>query len=132
MQEALTSLLLAHAPLTGLVGTRVHWLRLPEAVKGYPYVNLQVVSAPQSYHSQGVDVLEQTRVQVDVWAETYTSAVAVVRVLETLLSGYRGDVGSVQFRGIFLDGARDGTGETVKGEKVLFRHSMDFMINWKE
>lgn len=132
MQEELTSLLLGHAPLTGLVGMRVHWLRLPESVKGYPYVNLQVVSGPVTYHSKGATALEQTRVQADVWAETYTSVVAVAGALKGLLSGYRGDVDGVKFRGIFLDGARDGDGETVKGEKYLFRHTMDFMINWKE
>lgn len=132
MQAQLTSLLLSHAPLTALVGTRVHWLRLPESVSGYPYVNLQVVSGPVTYHSKGVSALEQTRVQADIWADTYTSAEAVARALKDLLSGYRGDLGGVKFRGIFLDGARDGDGETVKGQKYLFRHTMDFKINWKE
>lgn len=130
MQADLIALLLATPGLSALVGTRVHWGRLPPVVQGRPYINLTVISDPRQYHYRGVTKLRQTRVQADIWAETVASAVAVGDVLETRLSGFRGDQGTTSFRGLFLIAARDMTGDSTGEVQALFRRSIDFNINW--
>lgn len=131
MEAALTAVLLAHAPLSALIGDRVHWQRLPRSVDGLPYVNLQVISGPRRYHSKAPDALKTDRVQADVWAETAASRKAVADTLESLLSGYRGSSTGIAFRGVFMDGGRDLGGDAAGGTARLFRRQMDFMINWK-
>ncbi|WP_299938580.1 DUF3168 domain-containing protein [uncultured Pelagimonas sp.] len=130
MQEALTALLLAQAPITNLVGTRVHWMRLPKQVKARPYVNLQEVWSSEGYHFRGRSGLTRTSVQADVWAKTYADGVAVTRALTDVLSGYRGTVAGVVFQGIFVRQARDLSGETAGREHQLFRRSVDFDVSW--
>ncbi|MBY6113295.1 DUF3168 domain-containing protein [Mameliella alba] len=131
MEEALTAFLLADATLVALVGTRVHWLRLPDQVGTFPYVRLQMVDAPRSYHSKGASGLQIDRVQVDAWGETYESAKAVERAIEARLSGYRGAQSGVMFQGVFKLDARDLTDMTAEAERRLFRLQADYEIAWK-
>lgn len=132
METALTSVLLGSAPLTALVADRVHWLRQPDGVTGYPYVNLTLVSDPRGYHMGGPSALRKSRVQVDVWAETYLGAVAVAKVLDALLSGFSGAVGDVSFQGIFIVGEGDFTDKTAGGERQLFRRRVDLSLSWEK
>lgn len=130
MRADLTSLLLAYAPLTALIGTRLHWGRQPATVTGRPYVNMTGISDPRSYHFEGATNLRQSRIQFDVWAESAGSAFGVAAAIEARLSGYRGMVGNTKFRGIFLIDDRDFIGETTGNEAALWRRSLDFNINW--
>lgn len=131
MQEALTAHLLSDAALTALVSDRVHWLLLPAQVGAFPYVRLQGVDAPRSYHSKGASALHIDRVQVDAWAETYASAKAVERALEARLSGFVGVVSGVEFQGVFMLDSRDLTDTTAGAERRLFRLQADFEFAWK-
>ncbi|QBF32146.1 DUF3168 domain-containing protein [Thalassococcus sp. S3] len=132
MEEALTTLVLGHAPLRDLVGGRVHWLRQPRDAEGFPYVNLTLVSDLHAYHMEGPSGLHRTRVQTDTWAETYGTATSVRRALTDHLSGFRGREGAIRFQGIFVGEARDFNDETTGGERQLFRASVDLDISWNE
>lgn len=129
MEESLVALLLAHAPLTALVGTnptRVYWMRAPQAV-AKPFVVLQVVTNLPDVTHQGPSGLVAGRVQADCYAETYGSAKAVSRAVTGRLSGYRGTVSGTVFDGIFKDSERDGYEDEVSPDK-LYRVSMDFIL----
>ncbi|MFW2541531.1 DUF3168 domain-containing protein [Primorskyibacter sp. 2E107] len=132
MEEALTALLLGHAPLQALVGTRVHWLTQPRGVTGFPYLNLTVISDPRSYHMGGESALRQSRVQADAWAETYAGAKDVGRALGGFLSGYRGVSDGINFQGVFVGDDRDLTDRTTGEERQLFRISVDLQISWNK
>ena len=132
MKEALTSLLLGDAALQALVAGRIHWLRQPRQAEGFPYVNLTMISDPRSYHMAGPSRLRTTRVQLDVWAETYAEAEAVKEAVDDLLGGYRGTLGRVRFQGIFLGGERDLNDQTTGEERQLFRINVDLSISWKK
>lgn len=131
MQEDLTALLLADAALNAMVAGRIHWERQPATVAGRPYINLTLVSDGALYHYRGPAGLRQPRVQLDIWAESALSRRAVGIACEALLSGYRGIVGQTDFRGIFLAAVRESTGDTAAGERALYRHSADFIVNWR-
>ncbi|WP_136441632.1 tail completion protein gp17 [Pacificoceanicola onchidii] len=130
MNEALTALMLGHAPLAALVENRVHWRMQPRSVSGFPYVNLAVISDPRAYHMAGASALRSTRVQVDAWAETYAAAKAVSRTVDDFLSGYRGTSGGIHFQGVFVSDERDLTDKTTGEERQLFRISVDLQISW--
>lgn len=132
MQEALTALLLGDAGLTAQVGDRVHWMRRPATVTGRPYLNLQVVSDPRLYHSKGTADLRRTRVQADIWGDTYATVTEAGRAFTDLVSAFRGAVLGVEFQVISVDSERDLAGETVEAETQLFRRSIDLLISWKK
>lgn len=132
IEEALTALLLAHVPLQAQVGSRIHWGRQPRDVRGFPYVNLSVVSDPRGYHMKGQSDLRQTRVQVDVWAEHYADATGVERVISDHLSGFVGVQSGAKIQGIFISEARDLTDQTTGEERQLFRISVDLEMSWNK
>lgn len=138
MQGALTTLLLGDAPLMALITTRVHWMRLPETVKGRPYINLQVVSGPVTYTLDGENDWKNTRVQADIWADGYMTSGDQAGVVETcaalcdVLSGYSGDVGNIRVHSIFVDQARDLSGGAGNAAPLgaAFHRSVDFKVSW--
>lgn len=129
MEEALTALLLANAPLVAAVGGRVHWGALPRHVTGRPYVTLSRVAAPDGYLLAAPGDLVTWILQADVWAESRTSAAAVERALRAAVSGYRGTVSGVRFSGIFITGADDDLDEEATGER-LHRVRLDLSVSW--
>jgi len=130
MEEALTALLLADAGVSALVGTRVHWLRLPAQVHGRPYLNLQVVGDVPGYHMAGPSGLVSTRVQADSWGETALAAKQVDRAVKAALSGWSGTQSGIVFQGVFALSTRDGLEQAAGRDRRLFRVSTDLEVNW--
>jgi len=127
MEEALTTYLLAN---TALCGSRVHWMVNPQSVSTFPFMNLSVISSPREYNMAGPEDYTKSRVQIDVWAEKYSTAKTAAREIITALSGYKGTVSGVSFQGVFIDGERDLTGEKAGAEAQLYGVSVDIIINW--
>ena len=121
MEETITAL------LANVAGGRRHWVRAPQAA-ARPFIVLNRISGTRDYTMQGPSGYVQSRVQVDVYAETYTSAKATARQAIAALSGVR--TGSVL--GVFLDAERDLTSEDAGTVKHLFRVSLDFNIHHLE
>ena len=133
MRDVLIGFLLADAGIAALVQNRVHWLRQPDQVSGYPYVNLQGISDPDLYHMKGAARLRQSLVQADCWALTYGAAWRLNEALSARLSGFRGQFDgppAVSVSGVFITGRRDDVDTSEKLERPLFRVSLDFQINW--
>jgi hypothetical protein len=126
MEESLVALLLAHAPLAALTGTRIYWLRAPQNVAA-PYVVLQTVSAIPDVSHSGPSGLVAGRVQADCYGLTYASAKGAARAVSGRLSGFRGTQGGTVFDGVFKDSERDLYEDDASTDK-LFRVSMDFII----
>ncbi len=129
MEAALTALL---APVAG---GRSYWGRKPQSAPGTPqveparpYVVLQRISAVRGYHFQGDDGMPEYRVQIDVYADHWTTAHATGQQIVSLLSGYRNE----QFQGIFIDGQRDLPAAAPGETSTLFRTSIDILIFFKE
>ena len=131
MEEALTALLLADDDLAALIGTRVHWGRLPDGVGNWPYIVLQVVSDPSEHDLDGPVDLRQARVQADVYGDDYGQAVAAKRAMLALLSGFRAVAHGVDFRAVFVLDDRDMTDRAAGGERYLFRRMVDLRVTWR-
>ena len=129
MEEALIDLLKGHAALTAIIGTspaRIYWMRAPQNTVR-PYVVMQVISSiPDVAHSGPTGIIA-SRVQIDIYGDTYGAAKAVARAITGRLSGFRGLRLSITFDGIFKAGERDDFEDSASTDK-LFRTSMDFFV----
>lgn len=128
MEEALVALLLAAPVVHALVSSRIHWGRAPQGVGARPYIVLQRISGARDYHSRGASGYVPSRVQLDVYGESYTSTKLAVRAAVTALSGHRGSI----FQGIFIDSERDLPAADAGEVTTLFRTSVDLMIHHSE
>lgn len=125
MRADLKTRLRADAGLTTLSGARIHWKRRPRG-GALPAVVMHLVSPGRIYHHGGAAALEDPRVQFDVWAESYESAVAVVAALKSALET-TGTTGATAFKGGFLEAERDFDPDTV-GDAEIVRISLDYRV----
>lgn len=121
MEAELTAL------LASVAGGRRHWVRAPQGTVR-PNVVLQRVPRAPTYTMGGPSSYVQTRVQADVYGETFTSTKATADALTSVLSGYAG--GSIQ--GIFIDAERDLPDADAGEVSKLFRISLDLIIHHGE
>lgn len=116
--------MLADATVAAAVGTRVTWVDRPQA-NALPAIVLQTVSDPRLTHLKDYDSARMTRIQMDVFATTYSSALSIARAAiaalkdPTVISGKK-------FGGSFVDGQRD-LSEDVSGT-LVHRQSVDFLV----
>jgi len=124
VEEALVAILLKSAGLTALVSTRIHWGRAPQGSL-FPYVVMQRIDGVRDYTMQGSSGYVASRVQIDVYSESYTGSKKVARAVITALSGRR----TATIQSIFLDSERDLPAADAGEVTNLFRVSLDFMIH---
>lgn len=117
-----------YALLASVAGGRRYWLRKPQDVTAAPYLILQRISSTPFHLYAGPDGLQDDRIQIDIYAGTYTEARDTANAVIAFLSGYRG--GAIQ--GAFLDGRRDLPAADAGEVNSLFRTSLDFIIRHKE
>jgi hypothetical protein len=127
LEENLRSLLLTGAG----VPPRVYWLQRPQGGT-LPDIILTRISGIPDLHMQGPSGLIASRVQADIWAESYASAKTASRALVALLSGYKGTVGTTRFQLITIDGERDLFDAGSNDAQRFYRVSIDLMIHHHE
>lgn len=121
MEQEITALLASVAP-------RRFWGRAPQQAPATPYVVLSKVSGVHGYHNQGADGLVASRIQIDIYGDTYSAVNATANGIITTLSGYRG--GTIQ--AVFIDSERDLTGLESGDPNELFRTSIDVIVHHSE
>jgi hypothetical protein len=126
MEEALTARLLASAPLTAIVSTRINWGR---RVQGEPLPGLTMmnVSPGRSYTYRGPAGLSGPRVQFDGYALDFLTAKAIGRALVTTLEAPL-TVGDIAFSPAFLAAERGPEVQDLGGGARVFAVSLDFFI----
>jgi hypothetical protein len=130
MQADLIARLLADPALTGIAGQSVFWARRPQGILP-PLVLLRMVSSVPALIMQGEGPVEQSRVQIDCYAQTYAAARAMAAAVKARLGGYSGVVGATRFQGVFRVTEMDMTegGET-DPDRVM-RVMLEFMVSWQ-
>lgn len=125
MQGELRRLLTDHAPVAELIGDRVYWNVIPQDAVD-PCIRLSRIGGASGHHTGGSDHLDDATVQIDVRALTERSMWEIRDAVKLRLDGYRGQVGQVLFRGIFL---RDQQETTEKpGPTLYHRCRLDFEV----
>lgn len=77
----------AWTDLTALVGTRIYPMQVPQGAV-LPAVTYQRISTIRAQDLRGSTGLADPRIQVDSWAESYTTAKAVAQEVRRALDGY--------------------------------------------
>lgn len=121
MEEALTALL---APVAS---GRRYWVRGP-ATAIRPFLVLNRVDGVPAYQYSGANGYVASRVQIDVYGDTYTATKAAARAAIAILSGYSG--GSIQ--AIFIESQRDLPAADAGDVTNLFRNSIDITVHHGE
>lgn len=128
-QGALLAKLRADGAVTALIGARSYWEQAPQNGSipvTRPYVTLLDVTQLRPQLLNGWD-LEGARVQIDVWASTYTSKNNVMEaVLAALVPGHTTNGHTFQRADVTL-GPRDIAGET-DGTEPVFRKTADLIL----
>jgi hypothetical protein len=122
METVLTSL------LASVAGGRRYWVRKPQSDPGRPYVVMQRATRLPNYHMKGASGYVFSRVQIDVYGDTFASTKAAADALKAVLSGYSSGI----IQGAFLDGERDLPAADAGEVSTLFRISLDFTIHHGE
>lgn len=123
MEELLIARLLASSALVALVEDRVQFGSREQAA-GLPAVTLTKISGAPVYSDEGEAGLDETRVQVDCWGSSMTSALAVSRAVRNQISGYVDN----DFRYISLDAIRDMREGGANQAEYEYRVSCDYLI----
>lgn len=106
MEEDLLTYLFSQSGVTARLGTRINWNKRPQG-GALPAAILRVITDTSSYSMEGDNNLDRTRVQVDVYAEEYSTAKLAARAIDAALKSHQGTTGNTSFRGVFKDGGRD-------------------------
>lgn len=100
--------------VTSSVSTRIYPSVIPEE-SDYPCISYFRVSAGREYHLLGYATLENPRIQIDIWAETYKQAKDLSSAVHTAMQN------AVGFKAILIDDS-----DMYEYEPNLHRVSMDF------
>ncbi len=91
-----------------------------------PRVVLHHISEVPDQVQSGPTALMQSRVQIDIWAETYAQAVALAKAVRAAVDGYSGGV----IERVIADVTSDAI-ET-SAEPVIYGRRMELRAIWKE
>lgn len=130
MEEAIIARLLGTSGVAALVGARVYPGSVPQG-EAMPAVVINVISGGPLYADDGEVGLDNVRIQIDCWGETYSSAKLLAREVRESLSAFSGTVDEVTFPYILLDTIRDMREGGGNQTEYLFRTNMDFIV-WSE
>jgi hypothetical protein len=130
MEEALIAYLLADSGVAGFVGNRVFPGSLPQKRELPAIVFTRVDGAPL-YADDGEVGIEDPRIQIDCYGETYKSAKLTARAVVARLSEFDGTTGGVKFQFVMLDAERDFRESGSNSAEYLYRTNLDF-ICWNE
>jgi hypothetical protein len=127
MEEAIIARLLADSGLAAIVGTRVFPGSRPQG-SALPAVVMNRISGGPLYADDGEVGLEQARIQIDCWAESYGEAKLLARAVTACLSAFDGTVGATTFEFIELENERDLREGGSDAATYPFRTALDFVV----
>lgn len=94
--------------ITDLTSTRIYAREVPQNHSpANPALVYHLVAQTDHYSHDGRSNLTGSRVQIDCLAGTPAGVVALANAVRQAMSGYKGSMGSVPVRGVFLDSAQD-------------------------
>jgi len=131
IEEGLTAHLKANAGLTALISTRVYPGFISQT-STLPCLTYQRISTPRiiTHDTSGASGTAHPRFQFDAWAETNTSAKAIIDAVRAALNGYKGTMGTVNLVTVQASLTDDERYE-YSPEVKIHRYSADYII-WHE
>ncbi len=110
--------------VTAVGHSRVYWTLAPQGAQR-PYIRMQTVSDPRPQHLSGYETARATRVQVDIFSDTYGAARSAAEAIIAAVAD-PATVGGIKFGRTKAEGPRD-LGEDVEGVGYVHRASLDLL-----
>lgn len=127
MEQAIIGLLLGAAGVTAIVGQKVRPGRAAQDDQ-VPFIVVTRIDGIRDYAMVGPSGYVASRMQIDVYTETYAATKTCARAVVAALSGHSG--GNIQ--GIFVDSERDLPAADAGDVRHLFRTSVDIIVHHLE
>jgi len=105
-EEAVRTILTDDANVAAQISTRMYPARLPQGVT-LPAIVYQRVSAMRLNDLSGPSGFARPRVQLDLWASTYSGVKTLARVVRQALDGYSGVVDGFGVADAIIDSELD-------------------------
>lgn len=126
LEQDVFEILKSDAAITAIVADRIYPIAPPQNID-FPALTYQTVSDFQGYNMEGGDGLNQSRIQFDIFSDSYAGGKALQDAVNSALSGYIGEAG-VQIQGAFQQDTQD-LEETIDGKK-RFRITLDYVFHY--
>ena len=110
--------------VTAVGHSQVYWTLVPQG-KQRPYIRMQTISDPRPQHLDGYQRARVTRVQIDVFADSYGAARSAAETIIAAVSD-PATVSGIKFGRTKAEGPRD-LGEDVEGVGYVHRASLDLL-----
>ena len=130
IEQAILTELNTFVGLIALVGTRIYYIRAPQAVIE-PYIVFFKVSAQRGYHTIADDGIVSSRFQFSVFSTTYYEAKQITAQISLALPRGPANIGTtpgVDIGGIFYNDETD----LFESETQLFHIACDYLVNYYE
>ena len=95
-------------------------------IRDRPYIRMQTISDPRPQHLNGYQKARVTRVQIDVFADSYGAARSAAETIIAAVSD-PATVSGIKFGRTKAEGPRD-LGEDVEGVGYVHRASLDLLV----
>ena len=127
IEEAITS------RLSGVASGRSYWTRAEgvSAADG-AYLTLNWIGGPDDPTIKGTSGYVINRLQIDVYAETYSAARTAMDAARAALDGFRGTVAGTFIAAIRAERPRDLDASDAGEVSHLFRKSLDLIVHYHE
>ena len=126
-EAAIIQRLLADGAVSALVSDRIEPGRRNQGT-AFPAIVVNWVDGAPVYTDDGETNLQQSRIEIDCWADTYSGAKDLAAAVKASLSAFQGVSSGVTFQNVLLDAERDlseGGGGAVD---YPFRVNLDFIF----
>lgn len=120
--------LAADGTVSGLVGTRIYPLRLPQAPT-YPAISYRRVSGVRLHDLDGTSGRGMPRIEIDSWADTYVGVQALAAAIRQSLDGFNGTLTTIKAV-IKLDNELDLSED--EPEPDIYRIMQDYRVTHDE
>lgn len=124
--SGVTATVAAYTPPGGSATRAIFWGSRPQN-SPLTAVTLLVISGSRDQHMKGFQRMQLTRVQMDVWADTYDKARAAGEAMIAALAPPQTGNGQ-RFGRLFVDSDRDSV-ELTTGKDQIFRMSADLIVS---
>lgn len=131
LEEALRTRLLADGTVSGLVGTRVFPLVVPQG-QALPAIAYQRISGIREHTHEGASGLARPRLQYACVATSFTTARGVADAVRKSLDGFAGVIGSVTVQNIMIQNQIDNYNLSADDEASSFTTWLDFVVWYVE
>ena len=125
IESALYTYITSDATVTGLIGTRLYPLDLPQEPTAPAATYLRVSTNPLYTHD-GDAALDEVRIQIDSFDTTVLGAKTLAGAIRDRISGHNGDMEGTDVQSVFMDTEQDFGDPTTD----LYRVSQDYLITY--